>query len=75
MSGQMLEMKKERLRRYYDAEEKILKGQSYKIGTRELTRADLASVQDKIKELETEVDMLEKRGTSKRRSARVIPLE
>lgn len=75
MSGQRLEMKKERLRRYYDAEEKILKGQSYKIGTRELTRADLASVQDKIKELETEVDMLEKRGTSKRRSARVIPLE
>ncbi|RKI24669.1 hypothetical protein D7V82_14650 [bacterium 1xD8-6] len=74
MSGQRLEMKKERLKRYYDAEEKILRGQSYKIGTRELTRADLESVQDKIKELEAEVDALEKHGTSKRRSARVVPL-
>ncbi len=74
MSDKRLEMKKERLERYYEAEEKILKGQSYKIGTRELTRADLASVQGKIKELETEVDTLEKRGTAKRRSARVVPL-
>lgn len=75
MSDKRLEMKKERLGRYYEAEEKILRGQSYKIGTRELTRADLASVQGKIKELETEVDALEKRGTAKRRSARVVPLE
>ena len=70
-----LEMKKERLARDYKAEEKILRGQSYKIGTRELTRADLAGVQDKIKELEAEVDALEKYGTARRRSVRAVPIE
>ncbi len=74
MSDQQLEMKKKRLQQYYDAEEKILKGQSYKIGSRELTRASLASVQSKIKELETEIEALEKHGTAKRRSVKVIPL-
>lgn len=74
MPGQQLEMKRKRLQQYYEAEEKILKGQSYKIGTRELTRASLASVQNKIKELEIEVAALEKRGTAKRKSARIVPL-
>lgn len=74
MSNQRLEMKKKRLQQYYDAEEKILRGQSYTIGSRQLTRADLSSVQSVIKELEAEVEALEKRGTAKRRSARVVPL-
>jgi len=74
MSEQKLAMKKERLQRYYDAEEKILKGKSYTIGSRTLTRANLASVQKVIKELETEIGALEKHGSTKRRSARVVPL-
>lgn len=74
MSNQRLEMKKKRLQQYHDAEEKILRGQSYTIGPRQLTRADLSSVQSVIKELEVEVEALEKRGTTKRRSARVVPL-
>ena len=74
MANQKLEMKKKRLQQYYDAEEKILRGQSYTIGSRQLTRANLIYVQSMIKELETEIDMLEKHGSSKRRSARVIPL-
>lgn len=74
MANQKLEMKKKRLQQYYDAEEKILRGQSYTIGSRQLTRANLVYVQNKIKELETEIEALEKRGNTKRRSARVIPL-
>lgn len=73
MSKQKLDFKKERLQRYYKAEEKILNGQSYTIGSRTLTKANLASVQRIIKELEAEVEVLEKRGSTKRRSARVVP--
>lgn len=75
MSNQKLDFKKKRLESYYKAEERILKGQSYTIGSRTLTRANLASVQRIIKELETEVEVLEKRGSTKRRSARVVPVE
>lgn len=75
MSNQRLAMKKERLQQYYDAEAKILNGQSYTIGSRQLTRANLATVQRIIKELEAEIEALEERGTTKRRSARVIPLD
>ncbi len=63
-----------RLEAYYKAEEKILKSQSFSIGSNQVTRTSLANVQAKIKELENEVAALKGRGTSKRRSARVIPL-
>lgn len=69
-----LDFLKERLGKYYEAETKILKGQAYVIGTRQVTRANLAEVQRKIKELEFEIESLEKRGTTKRRSARIVPL-
>lgn len=72
---QKIQQLKERLEKYYDAEDKILKGQSYTIGSRQLTRASLAAVQDKIKELEAEIEMLEKRGTTKRRSVRAVPID
>lgn len=65
---------KKRLEMYYEAEEKILQGQSYTIGSRTLTRTSLANVQSKIKELESEISALETRGNSKRRSVRVVPL-
>lgn len=63
-----------RLEAYYKAEEKILKSQSFSIGSNQVTRTSLASVQAKIKELENDIAALKGRGTSKRRSARVIPL-
>ena len=75
MGNYRLEMKKERLRKYYESEEKILMGQSYAIGSMRLTRADLPSVQKEIKELEAEVDALQKHGTAKRRCVRVLPLD
>ena len=75
MADKRLEIKKKRLQQYYNAEEKILKGQSYTLGSKQLTRANLALVQSKIKELEAEVEALERRGAAKRRSARVVPID
>lgn len=72
---EILEKKKGRLKLYYEAEEKILNSQSYTLGSRTLTRADLAAVQNMIRKLESEVSTLETRGTTKRRSARIIPLD
>lgn len=68
-----LETLKRRLQLYYDAEERILEGQSYSIGSRSLTRANLAEVRNSIKELEAKVNALETRGTTKRKVARIIP--
>jgi hypothetical protein len=45
-----------RLAMYLEAEELILRGQSYKIGSRSLTRADLAAVQQEIHRLENAID-------------------
>lgn len=64
-----------RLDAYYKAEEKILKGQSFSIGSKQLTRTSLAQVQAKIKELEEKIATIEDRGTVKRRSVKVVPLE
>lgn len=42
---------RERLNMYLEAEKAILSGQSYTIGNRTLTRADLAAVQKEIDKL------------------------
>lgn len=75
MSNTVLEIKRKRLERYYDAEEKVLNSQSYTLGTKTLTRADLASIQSMIKKLEGEIASLEKYGTTKRRSVRIVPVD
>ncbi len=69
------ELLERRLEEYYLAESKILRSQSYSMGSRQLTRADLPDVQDKIKELEAALDAMEKRGTTKRRTCRAVPLD
>ena len=56
-----------RLELYLDCERKILAGQSYKIGDRELRRADLSTVQSMIESLESEIDSLETPGRGLRR--------
>ncbi len=58
-----------RLKLYLEAEEKILSGQSYRIGTRSVTRADLAAVQKKISELE---NILNNAGVGSR-TLRIVP--
>lgn len=51
---------KNRLEMYYQAEEAILGGaQSYSVGSRSLTRANLSEITAKIKELEKEKANLE----------------
>jgi len=70
-----LETYKSRLALYYQAEEKILQGQSYSIGTRSLTRANLSEVRNEIKELESKISALENRGTTKRKVARIVPMD
>lgn len=70
MDKESLIRKKNRLMMYYEAEEKILSGQSYTIGNRSLTRADLDTVLENIKKLENEIAVLEGRRSKARR---VIP--
>ena len=62
---------RKRLAMYMEAEEAILTGQEYRIGTRSLRRPDLRLVQDNIKDLEKEIAQLEGRG--KRAAFRVVP--
>lgn len=64
---------KERLQMYLDAEEAILTGQSYKIGSRELKRADLAEVTKGIKFWGGKVDQLESGRTTRNRVTRATP--
>jgi len=69
------ELLERRLEEYYLAESKILRSQSYSLGSRQLTRADLSAVQAKIKELEAALDALETSGTTKRRMRRAVPVD
>lgn len=69
------EILERRLEEYYVAETKILQGQEYSIGSRQLKRTDLSKVQEKIKELENALDALERYGSNKRKMRRVIPVD
>lgn len=66
---------KNRLQAYYDAEIAILSGQEYKIGTRQLKRADLQVIRDTIKQLEIQVAQYEAMDAGKgpRRAIRITP--
>jgi len=64
---------KKRLELYYKAEEAILTGQEYTIGTKRLRRADLEDVQAMIKQLENDVESLKASG--KNRALRGVPLD
>lgn len=67
---------KSRLELYLKAEAAILDGaQSYSIGSRHLTRADLAEVRKMINTLEDGIDEMEAEvsGGSRRKCIRVIP--
>jgi hypothetical protein len=70
-----LERSTARLAAYYEAETAILAGQQYKIGTRQLWRADLAEVRSAIKALENQVEELQAQADGKgaRKAFRIIP--
>lgn len=65
--------KSERLKLLYVAEQAILQGgQSYKIGNRTLTRADLGDIHDEISRLEAEGVTPDGSIQRSRRACRVI---
>lgn len=69
----IIERKKARLEMYYAAEEAILGGaQSYTIGSRSLTRANLSEIDAMIDKLETEIGVLEA-GKKPRKAFGVTP--
>lgn len=64
----------EHLNAWLNAELAISTGQSYKIGSRELKRADLKEVRESIKFWQGKVQMLENpKRTSRNTVVRVIP--
>lgn len=73
MSAYSLIFAKERLAAYYAAEEAVLSGQSYTIGGRSLTRADLAAIRAGMELWEGRVTRLETTGRSGPVMRRVIP--
>lgn len=73
MANEALARARKRLELYYKAEEAILTGQEYTIGSKKLRRADLSDVQAMISQLEKDVKSLENNG--KNRAVRAIPLD
>lgn len=69
MSAARKEYYAKRLAMYLEAEERILRGQSYVIGSRSLTRANLAEVRAAISELE---NAIENNGV-RNRTIRIVP--
>lgn len=67
-----LERYKKRLAMYYEAEEAVLSGQEYKIGTRSLKMADLSTIRSAIGELEGQIESLEVNG-GKIKTFRFLP--
>lgn len=74
-SSDRLTHAKARLAAYYEAELAVLSGQSYKIGTRSMTRADLGQIRQAIGELECQVEELQAQvdGKGARKAFRIIP--
>ncbi|MDF2596798.1 MAG: hypothetical protein K0R69_3139 [Clostridia bacterium] len=75
MSAWTLEQAKQHLKAWMDAELKVTIGQSYKLGSRELNRANLYQIREQIKFWKNQVDVLEnqlkRRGTN--RVMRIVP--
>lgn len=59
-----------RLQAYIDAEAKILRGQSVRMGDRELRRADLAEIRAEIRQLQRDVAAEKASASGKSRFAR-----
>ena len=59
MAGITLEVAKKHLETWLEAEEMIAAGQSYKIGSRTLTRANLTEIGNRIKYWDNKVNALE----------------
>lgn len=70
----MSKLQNERLKKYIEAEEAILAGQSYTIGNRTLTRANLATVEKVIQDLIDGGAVLEDDNSSRNASTKRVVL-
>lgn len=68
-----LQQANDRLQMWLDAEEKVATGQSYRIGTRQLTRVDLVEIRKQINYWQAEVDRLAAGRSRGARVMRIIP--
>lgn len=68
-----LERLQARLENYYKAEEAIMTGQEYRIGTRSLKRANLGEITKMIADLKKEIAYLKRGGKNK--AMRGLPLD
>lgn len=73
MSWITIEEAQENLRLWLDAEKAVATGQSYKIGTRSLTRANLDHIEKRIKYWRNELEKLENGRGSGARVLRAVP--
>lgn len=75
MAGERLTKTRSRLSAYYESELAVLSGQAYTMGSRSLTRANLAEIRSAIKELEQQVRELESiaAGGGRRKAYRITP--
>ena len=72
MSGITKDMAREMLQLWLDAERAVTTGQSYKIGTRSLTRSNVSEIAARIKYWRNEIDKLEN-GRKGARVMRAVP--
>ena len=68
MAGITLAQAEERLTMYLNAEEKVLQGQSYKIGERELNRANLSHIREAIEYWDAKVKTMTNSASGRGRS-------
>lgn len=73
MASWTLEKAKQMLDMWVEAEMAVATSQSYTIGSRSLTRANLAEIRKAIEYWRNEVAALEKGNSNGRRVVRVIP--
>ena len=57
-----------------DAIYAVLAGQSYSLGSRSVTRADLGELRDMKREIQAEIDQIETNGNTRRKFMRVDPM-
>ena len=72
MGSWTLEVAKEHLQAFLDAEIAVATGQSYKIGSRSLTRANLSEIKERINFWRNEVERLENGRAKGIRQMRVV---
>ena len=63
----------EQLESVNDAISKVLAGQSYSLGSRSVTRANLSELRAMREDIADEIEALEASGTTRRRFVRVSP--